>query len=66
MIAMGERKKADLPNAEGPGLCCPKCGNTHLPALYTRTYGKSRVRVRQCSLCSHRIRTSERIVNSGE
>ena len=66
MIAMGERKKVALPNPEGPGLCCPKCGNKHLPAVYTRSSGENRVRVRECSLCGRRIRTSEKIVHKGE
>jgi transcriptional regulator NrdR family protein len=60
--ADGQRRRVDLPNTEGSGLCCPGCGGKHLPAVYTRQSGKNRVRVRQCRNCGRRIRTTEKIV----
>jgi transcriptional regulator NrdR family protein len=60
--ADGQRRKAELPNTEGPGLCCPGCGCKDLPAVYTRHSGQHRVRVRKCRHCGKRIRTTEKIV----
>jgi len=54
---------AQDPAAEPEGVKCPSCHCRHLPVKYTRHYGATTVRVRECRHCGREIRTTERIVN---
>lgn len=70
--AMSKNRKSDEPapdeNVANPtaaadqlGVCCPKCGCRHVPARYTRRYGKRTYRMRRCRNCDWGFRTMEQL-----
>ena len=44
------------------GVVCPQCGCPSLPVVYTRRFGRITRRVRQCRVCSTRIKCDEIMV----
>lgn len=46
---------------KNPGLICPRCGCSHLPAAYTRHYRNATRRARKCRHCGLVMETEEKI-----
>lgn len=70
MVAKKPPDPGSEPESEGEsidhivrGVACPHCGGHKLLRVWSRRRGGLTLRLRECSDCGTRVRTSEKIVN---